>query len=52
MNEAAAANYAAALTLLGGLLLAGAISVRRASNEPKQWVAECRRVRVHPVRHR
>jgi hypothetical protein len=49
MDEAtAAATHAAALTL-GGLLLAGAVAVKRRSHQPTRQLLEFRRVRVHPA---
>jgi hypothetical protein len=51
----ATATCAVALAL-GGLMLVGAVTVKRASNEPFKCLAERRRVRVrvrvHRVRHR
>ena len=42
-----AATYAAVLTL-GGLLLARAVAVKLASNEPSKSLVELKRVRVRP----
>lgn len=47
----ATASYAVALAF-GGLLLIGALAVKRGSQEPHKCLAESRRPRVHPPRFR
>ena len=47
----ATASYAVALAF-GGLLLIGALAVRRGSQEPRKCLAESRRVRMQPLRFR
>jgi len=47
----ATASYAVAFAF-GGLLLIGALAVKRGSQDPHKCLAESRRVRVHPLRFR
>jgi hypothetical protein len=47
----ATASYAVALAF-GGLLLIGALAVKRGSQEPHKCLAESRRARVRPPRFR